>query len=247
LHDVMVAHVQSEADRDRHQKDHRPDRGPGRAARGLFHAAALFSAMTFLAVAVLWPLSLRGVVGVERESNRHTVVGMAGRGGMQLVFYLSRPNMYPHTPGLDVERLYRVRFDPDDRKRPAISQLGRRGMQFEHHYTPGSTGSESRFLRGSGFTWYRRSTTGLGGGSHLVVGVPFWLLLLLSLPLMLLWRRRVSRWSRQRLGLCLRCGYDLTANLSGTCPECGGATLCLEIQERLLPTGGPARAGGSLM
>jgi hypothetical protein len=28
---------------------------------------------------------------------------------------------------------------------------------------------------------------------------------------------------RRRKGLCLHCGYDLTANTSGVCPECGRA------------------------
>jgi len=35
------------------------------------------------------------------------------------------------------------------------------------------------------------------------------------------WRRRRTRWSRWRKSLCLECGYDLTGNSSGTCPECG--------------------------
>ena len=26
---------------------------------------------------------------------------------------------------------------------------------------------------------------------------------------------------RRKSGQCLHCGYDLTGNLSGTCPECG--------------------------
>jgi hypothetical protein len=34
-----------------------------------------------------------------------------------------------------------------------------------------------------------------------------------------LWRDEQQR--RRKLGLCLRCGYDLTANVSGVCPECG--------------------------
>lgn len=32
------------------------------------------------------------------------------------------------------------------------------------------------------------------------------------------WRRRIER---RRLGLCMECGYDLTGNVSGVCPECG--------------------------
>jgi hypothetical protein len=35
-------------------------------------------------------------------------------------------------------------------------------------------------------------------------------------------RRRVTR--RQSQGLCSACAYDLTANLSGVCPECGSRT-----------------------
>jgi hypothetical protein len=33
--------------------------------------------------------------------------------------------------------------------------------------------------------------------------------------------RRRRRRNRQRLGLCAACGYNLTANTSGVCPECG--------------------------
>lgn len=33
--------------------------------------------------------------------------------------------------------------------------------------------------------------------------------------------RRYTRHRQLTLGLCLACGYDLTANASGTCPECG--------------------------
>jgi len=32
------------------------------------------------------------------------------------------------------------------------------------------------------------------------------------------WRRR----RRKAKGLCVRCGYDLTGNVTGVCPECGG-------------------------
>jgi len=32
------------------------------------------------------------------------------------------------------------------------------------------------------------------------------------------------RRKRRKLGLCLKCGYDLTGNTSGKCPECNTAT-----------------------
>jgi hypothetical protein len=31
----------------------------------------------------------------------------------------------------------------------------------------------------------------------------------------------LTRQWRQEDGLCVACGYDLTANVSGVCPECG--------------------------
>jgi len=46
----------------------------------------------------------------------------------------------------------------------------------------------------------------------MVVAVPFF------------WRRwhdwKLRQWRRQH-GLCQSCGYDLTGNVSGVCPECG--------------------------
>jgi len=60
--------------------------------------------------------------------------------------------------------------------------------------------------------------------------LPLWLLVLLTaIPtawLMVRDRRRI------RPGHCLRCGYDLTGNLSGVCSECGAKT----------PTGKPPPA-----
>ena len=61
------------------------------------------------------------------------------------------------------------------------------------------------------------------GGYHCAVTMPFWLLLLLTaIPTAWLWhrdRRLIS--SSPDHQLCSGCGYDLTGNLSGVCPECG--------------------------
>lgn len=52
--------------------------------------------------------------------------------------------------------------------------------------------------------------------------VPLWIpFLLVGIPMAFLWwhdRRRVPP------GHCQHCGYDLTGNASGVCPECGRAT-----------------------
>lgn len=49
-----------------------------------------------------------------------------------------------------------------------------------------------------------------------VLFIPMWTLLLLGV--LLLWRG-LSR--RIKAGTCVQCGYDLTGNVSGVCPECG--------------------------
>jgi hypothetical protein len=55
--------------------------------------------------------------------------------------------------------------------------------------------------------------------------MPLWALLVLFAvyPLVGFTRGPVRRWQRSRKGLCLQCGYDLTGNVSGVCPECGEA------------------------
>lgn len=50
--------------------------------------------------------------------------------------------------------------------------------------------------------------------------VPF-LLILAPIPFLLFLVPHIRRWHRRRKGRCLECGYSLTGNLSGVCPECG--------------------------
>ena len=64
---------------------------------------------------------------------------------------------------------------------------------------------------------------GKSGADASAVSIPLWMItFVLSLcTLMPLtgWRRR----RREQRGLCVRCGYNLTGNVSGVCPECGAA------------------------
>ena len=68
---------------------------------------------------------------------------------------------------------------------------------------------------------------GWNGGSSLInLLVPYWML---ALAMALLPAQRLFAWRgarrgrrRERLGLCVTCGYDLRAS-SGRCPECGAA------------------------
>lgn len=50
------------------------------------------------------------------------------------------------------------------------------------------------------------------------VGVPMWILLIVAaIPTAFLWHRD----RRHPPGHCQGCGYNLTGNVSGACPECG--------------------------
>jgi hypothetical protein len=49
--------------------------------------------------------------------------------------------------------------------------------------------------------------------------IPLWMFLVVAaVPTMTLW---YTDWRAGRRGLCRYCGYDLTGNVSGVCPECG--------------------------
>lgn len=63
---------------------------------------------------------------------------------------------------------------------------------------------------------------GFGFLIHRVSG-PVWapFLLLGAYPTVAFIRGPLRLWRRRNTGHCLRCGYDLTGNVSGVCPECG--------------------------
>ena len=56
--------------------------------------------------------------------------------------------------------------------------------------------------------------------------LPLWFLLIVfaAYPTITFIRGPLRRYRRHRKGLCVTCGYNLTGNISGTCPECGTST-----------------------
>ena len=58
---------------------------------------------------------------------------------------------------------------------------------------------------------------------HLLFSTPIWVpvFILLLYPVVVVWRGSVRRFRRCREGVCRGCGYNLTGNVSGRCPECG--------------------------
>lgn len=61
------------------------------------------------------------------------------------------------------------------------------------------------------------------GWPSLSAKLPLWMpfALLCACPVIVGVRGELRRRRRSRLGLCRRCGYDLTGNVTGRCPECG--------------------------
>lgn len=66
---------------------------------------------------------------------------------------------------------------------------------------------------------WNRKTPELVYSLHL----PLWALfgILLIYPTVALTCGPLRAWRRRNRGLCVKCGYDLTGNTSGICPECG--------------------------
>ena len=99
--------------------------------------------------------------------------------------------------------------------------LAEGGLSYE------STPWKANLTLGPRFEFYKRTTFAVGnvwlpkhlkasGGSFLFC--PIWMLLLpVALPAAYLFYRD----RRHPPGHCPRCGYDLTGNESGVCPECG--------------------------
>lgn len=58
---------------------------------------------------------------------------------------------------------------------------------------------------------------------NLDLRVPFWApcILFATSPAIAFIGGPLRRWRRRRRGVCAKCGYDLTGNVSGVCPECG--------------------------
>ena len=77
---------------------------------------------------------------------------------------------------------------------------------------------------------------GVGRLHKLHVAVPYWLVALSAALPPALWAARRAAGVRRRrraasAGLCPRCGYDLTGNVSGVCPECGAGAKAILISD----------------
>jgi len=191
--------------------------------RRLFNFAAAVSLVMLLATGMLWVRSHWVADDIRRD--HYSIVGGFARVTM-LEGYSDRgqfsvaresdsnPNTKDGASGVTWNWL--VDADP-----PTPNRFGR------------SVRGGSVFATFSGqavhWTWHgfelsiwplRHSGTGSPGYSteRTQVAVPFWALAAIMSFLPLVW---VIRDRRQKPGHCANCGYNLTGNVSGTCPECG--------------------------
>jgi len=112
---------------------------------------------------------------------------------------------------------------------------------YVYQYDPWTTGSLSRpALKETNHWWhgiqYVRLTDTLNRVTLRQMWLPFWLIASALILLPLVWAIiRLRAWRRGRLGRCPSCGYNLTGNISGVCPECGATFKASQTQQSVQP------------
>jgi hypothetical protein len=92
--------------------------------------------------------------------------------------------------------------------------------EVSEHPFPERTGRVPDRMRGF---YYRRKVDGALGYRTWWIGFPMWvpLTLFAAYPTLACIGWALRGYRRRRRGLCVKCGYNLTGNVSGVCPECG--------------------------
>jgi hypothetical protein len=158
---------------------------------------------------VLWGVSLRMRLSVDAPPTNRTWVVLGVAGGQVMLGWVRWT--YPEYTTLredfaDIRT--RARRDLADAMAP--SSGWRFSSMREWHF--------GRFA----FGW----DEGSGVMTRFVAGLPLWAVLALFMlyPAVAFLRGPYRRYRRRVAGRCVRCGYDLTGNVSGVCPECGHTT-----------------------
>jgi hypothetical protein len=142
---------------------------------------------------------VRGRIATTKWSECCRLAVLCGRGDLELAYFAVIPRSHPFQP-LDLS-FYRYAL-----KRCRESDYGRLTED-------GMTSEEQGFRARNQFL----ITT---------ARMPLWPATIgfAALPVLCLIRGPLRRALRRRHGLCVSCGYNLTGNTSGVCPECGAVT-----------------------
>jgi hypothetical protein len=177
--------------------------------RRLFNIASALSLLLCLAAVVMW---IRSYSVLEYWDYRAVIDRESG------VF---RAGCSQHFPGFISLSWDRVQITNH-------GAFERSTAKWFSHQVQGQPTVPSLWRQISSFSMKRHevATDPMNGSSSLCATVPFWFLtlLLIILPVrafLIPAARRWRRHCRRRMGLCIHCGYNLTGNVSGVCPECG--------------------------
>lgn len=174
-------------------------RGKIRAIRRhLFNLASAVSLLLCVATVVLWTLSRKGVdIGIPLGDPRNVRYSVGTEADSDNLVFVKQKAFRDITPE-DDDNLWRFVYDW------RTHRIGVRLCQLK-----GVRNIDGKLLAGT--------------QTDLEVWLGWPLLMTLPLPL---WKGRslrleIQRKKRIRQGLCLMCGYSLSGNISGVCPECG--------------------------
>lgn len=194
--------------------------------RRLFTILSALSLLLCVAVAGLWVRSYSRVHVVSVRRGEWPRPDVRHSRGLGLRMVQGRWLLFWGGQDFDLGHGARVFAKWDARAAAAYRAEHPAGVRWDHFAFDVPAPPDSALLAGPGrhgfaHSHHTRRTPGRTDISNYVMG-PAWAtaMVLLAPPLCraaFLYRRR----RRGRLGLCPRCGYDLTANVSGTCPECG--------------------------
>jgi hypothetical protein len=179
-----------------------------RTFRILCNTATLLSLVLCVATIVLWVRSL-GHVGYVYLIDEQCTIEAGGVDGVLGLLFARDSGLRPPTGGTD--RVYgyfswRHPLAPDrDRASLSTPSFNRWGFGFHVRRTVGQPKGFWRF----------------GGRALWIIYMPFWLATTITAVPPLIWCvRKLRRRTRERSGLCPKCGYDLRAT-PDRCPECG--------------------------
>ncbi|MCX5659970.1 MAG: hypothetical protein NTW19_09650 [Planctomycetota bacterium] len=167
--------------------------------RSIFNFAALASLLIGLAAAVGWAVSVQHSVFIHFCTPKTDVLAFGcAAGGLAMEIGWASPEDDPHGYGLPEIRIDEGLF---------VEVFGGQLDYYKGH----------ALICSAGFI----ITPGLGGDGTFLM-VPFWFVILASLPMPIAWFRAWRRRRRFGPGCCPACGYDLRGSPpGGDCPECG--------------------------
>ena len=181
--------------------------------RKLFTAVSLLSLLLFVATVVLW---VRSYGGNEKWQDYRVIEKWLWSMKGSISWYRGTIEC-----SSGITRYTSADADWDSAVRVARMLAERPSMRYERNAPRVIDGPEPPPRGRFGFYW---STYASEQGRWVEFTLPHWSLVVTfgTLPgwIVLRWCRRVHRTAAHR---CLICGYSLTGNTSGICPECGTA------------------------